>query len=407
MLETEEPNIASAESEDSATAVLQRDVVKWELPGIQLHTLLDRLRAQAPTVPVKFMGMPSWLITRHAELQQVFRDIESFPPERAYKFGIEPLIGETFQTMSGDRHRFYRKLATPTFRPRMVEKLNFTMFADVANDLIDSFIEDGEADLVTQFTERYPHTIIARLLGLPRHEEQRFARWVVGILNFKKDPARARECRDELWTYLDPVVEDRRKNPQDDVISQLVHDEVDGIGLTAEQVKSNVAIMFTAGSSTTHDSIGNLVYGLATTEDYWEQVRENPELRENAIEEALRWEPAVSFLPRLSQTGRATPFAGVEIPPNSFVIMGIAAANHDPSVYDDPHRFDIFRKSPMKMTFGHGVRLCPGMHLAKKEIRVSLDTLLERLPNLTLTQPESAAPTGTIFRQPRQLHCKF
>jgi len=374
---------------------------------MQLHTLLDQLREQAPIVPVKFMGMPSWLITRHAELEQAFRDIESLPPERAYKFGIEPLIGETFQSMSGDRHRFYRKLATPTFRPRMVQQLNFTMFADVANELIDSFIEDGEADLVTQFTERYPHTIIARLLGLPRHEEEQFARWVVGILNFKKDPGRARECRDELWAYLDPVIEDRQKNPKGDVISQLIHDEVDGVSMTPEQVKSNVAIMFTAGSSTTHDSIGNLVYGLATTGDYWEQVRDHPALRENAIEEALRWEPAVSFLPRLSKMEDPTPFAGAEIPPNSFVIMGIAAANHDPALYDDPHRFDIFRKSPKKMTFGHGVRLCPGMHLAKKEIRVSLDTLLERLPNLKLTQPETAAPTGTIFRQPKQLRCKF
>jgi cytochrome P450 len=87
--------------------------------------------------------------------------------------------------------------------------------------------------------------------------------------------------------------------------------------------------------------------------------------------------------------------------------MGIAAANHDPALYDDPHRFDIHRRSPKKMTFGHGVRLCPGMHLAKKEIRVALDALLERLPNLKLTEPELSAPTGTIFRQPKQLRCRF
>jgi cytochrome P450 len=392
---------------DPPAAALEQDVADWELPGMELHSLIDGLREQAPIVPVQFMGMPAWLITRHAELEQAFRDTENLPPERAYKFGIEPLIGETFQTMSGDRHRFYRKLATPTFRPRMVEQLNFTMFADVANQLIDTFIADGEADLVTQFTERYPHIIIARLLGLPGDAEEQFARWVVNILNFKKNPGLAREYRDELWAYLDPVIEARQKNPQEDVISQLIHDEVDGITMTPEQVKSNVAIMFTAGSSTTHDSIGNLVYGLATTEDYWDQVRDNPELRENAIEEALRWEPAVSFLPRISKMSGATPFAGVDIPPNSFVIMGITAANHDPDVYDDPHRFDIFRASPKKMTFGHGVRLCPGMHLARREIRVTLDALLERLPNLKLTQPELSAPTGTIFRQPKQLVCRF
>jgi cytochrome P450 len=218
---------------------------------------------------------------------------------------------------------------------------------------------------------------------------------------------RARECRDELWAYLDPVIADRKKNPKDDVISQLIHDEVDGVSMTPEQVKSNVAIMFTAGSSTTHDSIGNLVYGLTTTENYWEQVRDEPELRADAIEEALRWEPAVSFLPRLSKVEGTTAFAGVDIEPNTFVIMGITAANHDPAVYDDPHRFDIFRKSPKKMTFGHGVRLCPGMHLAKKEIRVALDVLLARLPDIELQEPERSAPSGTVFRQPPQLKCTF
>jgi len=400
-------NTAPGTAADMEAATLAQDIAEWELPGMQLHTLMDQLRAQAPIVPVHFMGMPSWLITRHTELEQAFRDFENLPPERAYKFGIEPLIGETFQSMSGERHRFYRKLATPTFRPRMVEQINFRMFSDVANELIDTFVADGQGDLVTQFTERYPHIIIARLLGLPRDAEAQFARWVVGILNFKRDPGRARECRDELWAYLDPVIDRRTRDPEDDVISQLIHDEVDGVSMTKEQVKSNVAIMFTAGSSTTHDSIGNLIYGLSTTGDCWEWVRDNPELRENAIEEALRWEPAVSFLPRLSKKEGSTPFAGADIQPNSFVFMGIAAANHDPALYDDPHRFDIHRRSPKKMTFGHGVRLCPGMHLAKKEIRVALDALLERLPNLKLTEPELSAPTGTIFRQPKQLRCRF
>jgi len=108
-----------------------------------------------------------------------------------------------------------------------------------------------------------------------------------------------------------PLIEERRKNPKDDVLSQLIHDEVDGASMTPEQVKSNVAIMFTAGSSTTQDSIRSLAYGVATTEDYWAQARGHPELRANAIEEALRWEPAVSFLPRLSKRDGATPCTSV------------------------------------------------------------------------------------------------
>lgn len=383
------------------------DIDRWTLPGMALHQEMDRLRAQGPVVPVTFMGAPSWLVTRHAELEQVFKDTEAFPPQLSYKAGIEPVIGETFQTMEEERNRFYRKLATPSFRPRMVDRLDSTLLADVAHELIDGFVADGCADLVKQFTERYPYIIIARVLGIPRDEEDKFFRWVMGILSFNWDPARALQCRDELWQYLDPLIDQRSAEPREDVISQLIHDELDGVRLTREQVKSHVGIMFTAGSSTSHDSIGNLLYALLTTGDCWQQVLAEPSLRDAAIEEALRWEPAVSVLPRLSSMERVVSFAGVDIQPGSFIMMGIAAANHDPAVFDDPHRFDICRDSPKKMTFGHGPRTCPGMHLARKELRVTLDTLLQRLPQLSLLEPETAAPSGTIFRNPEKLQCRF
>jgi cytochrome P450 len=374
---------------------------------MQLHTLLDKLREDAPIVPVRFMGSDAWLITRHAELEQVFKDTESFPPHASYKLGIEPLIGETFQSMEDERNRFYRKLATPTFRPRMVERLDCSMLSDVAHELFDKFVGEGRADLASDFTERYPYIVIARLLGIPRDEEEKFARWVVGILKFNWDPVEAIKCRDELWAYLDPIIEQRRTEPQDDVISQLIHDELEGVRMTPEQVKSHIGIMFTAGSSTSHDSIGNLIYGLLTTQNYWHELVADEGLRDNAIEEALRWEAAVSVLPRLSRSDGVASFCGVDIQPNTFVMMGIAAANHDPRVFEDPHRFNIFRDSSKKITFGHGPRTCPGMHLARRELRVTLDTLLERLPNLRLTAPENAAPTGTIFRNPREVVCRF
>lgn len=387
--------------------VLSQDISEWELPGMELHQLMDQLREQAPIVPITFLGAPAWLITRHAELELGFKETEGLPPQRAYQFGLEPLIGENFQSMEGARHRQFRKLATPTFRPRMVEKINSTMLEDAANELIDKFFDHKEVNLVDAFTESYPYIVIARLLGIPRDEESQFARWVVGLLNFINDPERAYQCRDELWAYLDPVIEDRRVNPRDDVISQLIHDEVDGLKMNEAQLKSHIGLMFSAGSSTMHDSIGNLLYGLLSTKGCWAQVRDNEELRNNAIEEILRWEPAVSFLPRVSKADGVTHFAGVDIEPDTFVFMGISAANHDPSVYDDPHSFDIFREDSKKMTFGHGPRTCPGMHLARKELRVTLDVLLERLPELRLMSPERSAPSGTIFRNPKQLVCEF
>jgi cytochrome P450 len=391
----------------NSNEILRQDMTTWELPGMELHHFMDELREQAPIVPISFLDTPSWLITRYDTLEQGFKDTEGLPPHRAYQFGIAPLIGENFQSMEGERHRFYRKLATPTFRPKMVEKIDNTLLEDVANELIDRFVTRETADIVEVFTEHYPYIVIARLLGIPRDEEAQFSRWVVGLLNFNSEPKRAYQCRDELWEYLDPVIEDRRHNPRDDVISQLIHDEIDGVRMDDALLKSHIGIMFSAGSSTTHDSIGNLLYGLLSTKNYWEQVRDYPELRDNAIEEALRWEAAVSFLPRMTREDQVTHIAGAEIPADTFVFMGIAAANHDPALCSNPHEYDIHRQECKMMTFGHGPRTCPGMHLARKELRVTLDVLLERLPNLELIDADAAAPSGTIFRNPNKLVCKL
>lgn len=386
---------------------LAQDFSEWRLPGMELHRLMDDLRQQGPIAPIRFHGMPAYLITSHAALMRSFKDTENLPPHRAYQIGIAPLIGENFQSMSGARHRLYRKLATPTFRPRMVEKMDDGMLRDVANELIDRFVGSSEIDLVEDFTLLYPYVVIARLLGIPRDEEEKFADWVVGLLHFSTDPERAYQCRDELWAYLDPVIEDRRLNPKDDVISQLIHDEVDGVRMDDDLLKSHIGIMFSAGSSTTHDSIGNLLYGLLTT-DTWKQLRDNVGLRDSAIDEALRWEPAVSFLPRVTREGAVSRIEGVEVPADSFVFMGISAANHDPAVFENPHAFDILRQNNAKsMTFGHGPRMCPGMHLARVNLRTTLDCLLERLPELELISEQGAAPSGTIFRHPGTLRCRF
>ena len=111
------------------------EITQWQLPGAELHRYMDTLREQGPVVPVKYFGSDAWLVTNHAALTRAFKDFEKFPPERPYQVGIMPLIGENFQTMTGDRHRLYRKLATPTFRPRMIEKLDGEMLRDLANEL--------------------------------------------------------------------------------------------------------------------------------------------------------------------------------------------------------------------------------------------------------------------------------
>lgn len=390
-----------------ADHALSIDFEAGEFPGQELHATMDELRQRAPIVPISFLGTPAWLIVDHKHLSEAFRDNDNFPPHAPYKFGIEPVIGETFQTMEGDRHRFFRKLATPTFRPRSVDRMDSTMLADVANELIETFIDKGQVDLVADFTQRYPFVVIARLLGIPKEEEEQFYRWAMAILRFNSNPEKAFACRDELWAYLDPVIEQRRKNPQEDVISHLIHDELEGVRMNNEQIKAHIGIMFTAGSSTTHDSLGNILYALLSNAENWQRVKADPALRPLAIEETLRWEPAVSVLPRMSRAEHAIEFGGVTIEPNSFVLFGICAANHDASIFDNPHEYIIGRDTERMMTFGPGPRMCPGMHLARKELGVTLDLLIERFPNLELMDVDSSKPCGTVFRSPQQLVCRY
>jgi len=394
------------------------------LPGQALHDHLDTRRAEGPVVPVRFLGQDAWAILGHAELAEAFKDGERFPPHVPYRIGIEPVVGRNFQTMEGAEHRLYRRIATPAFRSRAVASYERSGMAELAHELIDRLVAGQssvrgakrEADLAASFTHLYPFLVISRLLGVPRDQEEQFHRWAVDLLSYPTAPERSAAASRDLTEYLAPVLAERRRVPRNDIISELASAEADGHRLRDEEIFSHVKLLFAAGATTTHDALGSLVYALLTHPEAWRRIREKPAVRPAAIEELLRWETPVALLPRMS-ANRTIRFGDVEIPANTFVLFGITAANRDPRVFHEPHRFDIDRSSPQRrgyagfeplrgpsmLTFGPGLRSCPGMHLARKSIAVALDTLVERLPDLRLLDPEACKPQGAIIRGPRQL----
>jgi cytochrome P450 len=161
--------------------------------------------------------------------------------------------------------------------------------------------------------------------------------------------------------------------------------------------------MFAAGATTTCDAIGNLLHALLTRPGLWQRLVDEPSLRAAAVHEGLRFDTPVANLPRISAT-RTVKFGGQRIPPESFVLFSMAAANRDPDVFREPHRFELERETGEPLTFGRGERSCPGMHLARKEIRVALDALLEAFPSLRLLgNPIDSAPRGALVRGPQTL----
>lgn len=384
----------------------ETDFAAGGYPGETYHTLLDELRERGPVVRVAFGSEPAWLITRHAELAEALRDSERFPQAPAYRRHTEPPIGRSFISMDEPEHQIYRKLATPTFRPIAVARADRGPMVELAHALIDELEPMGEADLMTGFAHRFPLAIICNMLGIPREAEKDFQRWASALLSFPFDPEGAHRASGEFTAYLEPLLRERRRRPTDDVLSQLIAAEVEGRRLDDEEVLSHVRLLFPTGAETTSSAIGNLLFVLLSQERLWQYALTHSSWRESAIEELLRWESPVGITPRVSASIPIA-FAGAQIPADSWVLFCFAAANHDPRVYRDPHRFDPTREAGRLLTFGPGPRQCPGMHIARKELAVALDVFCERLPRMRLVDAEEAKPTGTVLRRPTALRVEL
>jgi cytochrome P450 len=377
-----------------------------ELPGDELHEALRAFRERGPAVPARFLGLPAFVIAGYPALLEAFTDSERFPPHRMYQASFENAIGRTFiSDPDPDRHRIYRKLATPAFRSRAVASYEEEGLAALAHELIDDFCDEPEVDLVAAYAARFPYLVITRLLGLPRDREAEFHDWALALLRFRDDPAQGRRAGEELTRFLAPVVEARRREPRNDVISELVQAQVGGRGLSDEEVLAHVRLLFPTGGETTHGSLGNLLYALFTQGDAWATVRDDPSRAVDAVDEALRWESSIAVLPRMSAEHPVS-FRGVELPADSWVLFGIAGANRDPAVCTDPDRFDLDRERRETLTFGRGVKSCPGMHLARRNMTVALQVLAERLPDLELIDAGKAVPRRTVLRCPDALRVR-
>ncbi|MFL2935864.1 MAG: cytochrome P450 [Myxococcota bacterium] len=375
-----------------------------EMPGDEMHRILRAYREKNPISETLFLGLPARVITGYPELLDALMDSQGFPPHAMYKASFENAIGETFISMEDpQRHRLYRKLVTPAFRSRAIANYEQEGIAALAHELVDRLHDQESFDLVTAFTTRFPYLVISRLLGLPKDREDEFQEWALALLRFRDDPAAAQIAGRKLTDFLSPVVEDRRRHPKEDVISELLEIEIEGRKLSEEEIHSHIRLLFPTGGETTHGSIGNLLYAVLSDPSLWQILCEDPSLADAASEESLRWETPIAVLPRLSGETDQT-FHGVEIPANSWVLFAMAAANRDPRVFDQPDRFDLTRQKNESLTFGRGVKACPGTHLARKNMTVALQVLIERMPSLHLIDHEAALPRQTVLRCPKALH---
>ena len=317
-----------------------------------------------------------------------------------------PVMGRTLLELDGAEHRASRALVSPSFRTALLERWRSELVEVVVHELIDRFAPRGRAELAREFTFAFPVQVIARIMGLPREDYLRFQRLSIELLNVVYDWDRGTAASASLKAYLAEILADRRRNPQDDLISTLAESEIDGARLTDDEIFAFLLLILPAGVETTYRASGNLLVALLTEPPLLDALRADRDLLRGAFEEALRWEPPITTVVR--RAVRDCELGGVAIPAGTNVSVSVSAANRDPTRYPDPDRFDPTRRNIAHLTFGGGPHLCLGMHLARMEGTVAIDALLDRLPDLRL-DPSAPAPNvvGVAFRSPASLPVEF
>jgi cytochrome P450 len=351
-------------------------------------------------------GAPeSYTVYSYELVSHVLRDNNTFSSQ-VYAEMMGPVMGHTILEMDEPEHRRHRSLVAEAFRQKTLVRWESELVRTVVGELIDRFADRGHAELVREFTFPFPVQVIARILGLPRADYPRFQRWSLELISVGTDWDRGLAASEKLRDYFKQIVDQRRAEPADDLISDLAHVEIDGHHLTDEEIFAFLRLLLPAGVETTYRSSGNLLFGLLTHPDQLDAVRADRSLVPQAIEEGLRWEPPLHGIARTAVVD--TELGGVPIPAGSVLSVAIGAANRDESRYPDPDRFDIFREPQQHIAFGFGPHMCLGMHLARMETRVAVDSLLDRLPGLHL-DPDADDPHihGQIFRSPTALPVRF
>ena len=351
-------------------------------------------------------GKPVFIVYRHEDIQQMLRDNETFSSNAVIQIFGDVLGHGVMLGMDEPVHGRLRSLVTKAFTQKALVRWEDEIVGRIGNELIDTFAAEGRTDLVKTFTFPYPTRIIAALLGLPEEDFPQFQRWSISMLSFTVNPERGLAASKALVDYFSPILQSRRADPREDLISSLAAAEIDGHKLDDEDIYSFIRLLLPAGVETTYRSLGNLLYGLLTNPDQLDAIRADRSLIPQAIEEGVRWDAPLLNITRVAT--RDTELGGVPIPQGCSVMPMLGAANRQEDRYPDPDRFDIFRQAKVPISWGHGVHVCLGMHLARLEMRTAINLLLDRLPNLRL-DPDGDDPhiRGMVFRSPTSLPVVF
>ncbi|AKJ14594.1 cytochrome P450 [Streptomyces incarnatus] len=323
----------------------------------------------------------------------------------------------SFIRLDPPEHDRLRRIANSSFgpphRPRRIENMRGEL-GEIVTGLIDGFGDARQIDLVDQFAYPFPVTVICRLLGVPREDEPRFRAWVDPIVAGLDPDTRtsaeseraAQEARLQLGLYLNGLVEQRAREPRDDMLSDLVNSKGPDGAMTTMEVLSTAVLLLIAGHETTVNLITNGMLTLLRHPEILRRLRDDPGLSVRIVEELLRYEPPVQLVPQRTCIADIE-VRGVTIPKGSRIWLVLAAGNRDPERFTDPDRFDPDRQDIQHLGFGSGIHSCFGAPLARLEAQIALSELARRLENPRLVEDPPPYRQNAVLRGPRHLEIAF
>jgi cytochrome P450 family 142 subfamily A polypeptide 1 len=353
------------------------------------HEALTWMRANAPV----YWDGRVWGVSRYDDLREVSRHPEVFSSAGGIRPGFAPL--PMMIDMDDPAHLQRRKLVNKGFTPRRVRDSEPAV-RQACTEILDAVCERGGADLVTDIAAHLPMIMIGDALGVRPEHRADLLRWSDDMVKGQDVHATAEQIEaaatafGEYWAYATEVIADRRTNPRDDLMSILVHAEVDGDRFTDDEVIHESLLILVGGDETTRHVLSGGVHQLLLDRAQWDLVATSPDVRPAAVEEMLRWVSPIKNMVRTAT--RATTLAGQEIAEGEELMLLYPSANRDESVFDDPFRFDVERTPNEHVAFGFGPHFCLGASLARLEIAVMLEELTSRLPDLDLVDAGAAIP---------------
>jgi len=378
------------------------------------HDEWTALRAKAPVARFEVGDLaPFWAITKHADVQYVAKEPLLFSSAQGTtlrKASAPPLPPmDLLVLVDPPRHAPMRRIANPNFTPRGVRARRDDIDA-IAVEILDSALQDDGLDFVERIAAPFPLAVIAAVLGAPRSDIDNLFRWTNEIIG-KDDPEYRREgetpgqtikrARGELHGYLRELIQARRDNPHDDLITLLIGSDLDSKPLSDAQLLAYAELLVEAGNETTRNAISGGLLALAERPAEWEKLRANRELVPDAVEEILRWVSPISHFTRVAT--KDVGVHGVTIPAGEQVALYFASANRDEDVFEVPFEFRVDRRPNPHLAFGFGEHFCMGAHLARVEIEVVFPQLLDRVQSFEVTGPVerlSSITNGSIKRLP-------